>query len=121
MRRNQIHVGDELMLGNGLVDVLHKSAWTCIPDCIECRPHGSPEWTRINARPEYLSRPVKIKETKLQRDALRLARWWYGENGGPCILTPKTTRIEDEVRASVPMDGPWQDEVVASAILGEVM
>jgi len=124
MKRSQIRIGDELMLGHRLVEVKHVAAWKKILDCVECRPHGAPAGTKIFARPEDLSSPVKIRETKLQRDAIRLARWWSTAGNDPKLLnnlSEKSLIVFSRAYPAIGIEEPGYFDLVASIILSEVM
>jgi hypothetical protein len=116
MKRSQIRIGDELMLGNGLVEVVSKEAGLLSrPCCIVCRPHASVVWPTIYARPEDLSRPVKIKHSKAQAESLRVARIFA--NGRHA--TKRCWDIASDACSSLEVTGGF--DALASAILSEVM
>ena len=124
MKRSQIRIGDELMLGNGLVEVVGMSRRSVNNPCniavtAKC---GTLPWL-IECRPEDLSRPVKIRETKLQRDALKAARWWVDdqEQGDPPLPYLRMDEIDLKPREALQACGVWGSEAYASAILSEVM
>ncbi len=64
-----------------------------------------------------------MKLTKLQRDAIRLARWWTCAETTDNLtgLHDKAIAIEINVRDVLHSSDVWSNEANASAILSEVM
>lgn len=64
-----------------------------------------------------------MKLTKLQRDALRLARWWTDKSpfAKPPFSNERMDELDKEQRDILHGCNVWDAEVYASAILSEVM